>query len=269
MAHAYDPPMPDYRIDGFEAATEQIEDDFSAVTLSDDLFVPLSEHHTTDGRGSYLLLHDRSAIWDVPGTAEYVTLHITRDVEQRTFGFASERHPIVPLAQNWLIRRGCPKEATEVSNLHGPRPADALTARLEDLLRTNPGDRYKTLDHYTDNPCSRDFGVEVCALVYDNHPDSAATPYRLFLEETSRNLHTYTVREGVFASAEEADTWVGERDSPLPLAPDPPGAVGRRAAAARARSTVTGHGLAVAPAPVSPPRSAGGPAPTRCREGAR
>lgn len=256
MAHAYEPPTLDYRIDGFEAATEQIEDDFSSATLSDDLFVPLAGHHSADGRDSYLLLHDRAAIWGIPGTAEYVTLHITRDVEQRTFDFASERHPGAPLAQNWLVRRGCPQEAAEVSNHHGPRPADAFTARLEDLLRTNPGNRYELLDHCTDNPCSFDFGVEVRTLVYDSHPDSARTPYRLFLEETTKDLRSYTVREGAFTSAEQADTWVMERDSPLPLAPAPPDTGGRRAAAARARPTVSGSGLAVAPAPVSPPRPA-------------
>ncbi|MFI2369867.1 hypothetical protein [Streptomyces sp. NPDC018833] len=269
MAHAYEPPTPDYRLDGFQAATEKIEDDFFSVTLSDDLFVPFSEHHSADGRDSYQLLYDRSAIWDIPGTAEYVTLHISRDVEQRTFDFTSERHPVVPLAQNWLIRRGCPREAAEGSHHHGPRPADAVTARLEDLLRTNPGNRYEVLDHYTDNPCSFDIGVEVRTLVHDSHPDSADAPYRLFLEETTKDLRSYTVREGAFTSAEEADTWAVERESPLPLAPDPPGAVGRRATAARARSTVTGNGLAVAPAPVSPPRSAAGPAPTHSRGSAR
>ncbi|MFC8350385.1 hypothetical protein [Streptomyces sp. NPDC057280] len=269
MARAYEPSAPDYRLDGFQAVTQQTEDDFSSVTLSDDLFVPFSEHHSADGRDSHLLLYDRSAIWDVPGTAEYVTLHITRDVDQRTFDFASERHPVVPLAQNWLIRRGCPPEVVRGSHPHGPRPADGLTARLEDLLRANSDNRYEVLDHYTDNPCSFDVGVEVRTLVYDSHPDSADAPYRLFLEETTKDMRSYTVREGAFTSAEEAATWIMERDSPLPLAPAPPGSVGRRAAAARARSTVTGNGLAVAPAPVSPPRPATGPAPAHSRGRAR
>ena len=113
MPHTYEPPVPDYRIDGFEAATEQIEDDFSSATLTDDLFVALTDHHSADGRDSYLLLYDRSAIWDIPGAAEYVTLHITRDIERRTFTFASERHPVAPLAQNWRIGRGCPKAAAD------------------------------------------------------------------------------------------------------------------------------------------------------------
>ncbi|MGW2702370.1 hypothetical protein [Streptomyces sp. NPDC001340] len=269
MAHAHEPPAPDYRLNGFQAATAQIEDDFFSVTLSDDLFVPFSDHHSADGRDSYLLVYDRSAIWDVPGAAEYVTLHIVRDVEQRTFDFASERHPVVPLAQHWLIRRGCPQEAAEESHRHGPpRPADAVTARLEGLLRTNPGNRYEVLDHYTDNPCSFDVGVEVRTLVYDSHPDSAEAPFRLFLEETTKDMRTYIVREGVFASAEEADTWVVERDSPFPLAPAPPGTFDRWSAAARARSTTSGNALAVAPAPVSPPRSAES-APTHSRRSTR
>ncbi|MFG3363533.1 hypothetical protein ACGF0K_00970 [Streptomyces sp. NPDC048156] len=268
MPHTYEPPTPDYRIDGFEAATEQIEDDFSSATLSDDLFAPIAEYHRADGRDSYLLLDDGAAIWDIPGTAEYVTLHITRDIEQRTFDFASERHPVAPLAQNWLIRRGCPQEAAEVSNRHGPRPADALTARLEDLLRTNPSDRYEVLDHYTDSPCSFDFGVEVRTLVHDSHPDSAHTPYRLFLQETTKDLRSYTVREGAFTSAEQADTWVMERDSPLPLPPAPPDTVGRRAAAARARSALSGNDSSVGPVPVSPSRSAE-PAKKHSRGGTR
>lgn len=264
MAYAYEPPVPEYRIDGFEAASEQIEEDFSSVTLTDDLFVTLADHHNADGHDSYLLLYDRAAIWDIPGAAEYLSLHITRDVEQRTFTFAFERHPVVPLAQNWLTSRGCPRETTEMSSRHGPRPADALTTRLEDLLRTNPGNRYDVLDHYTDNPCSFDFGVEVRTLVYDNHPDSADTPYRLFLEETTKDLRSYTVREGAFANAEDADRWAVERDTPLPLAPAPPDTAERRATAARARSITPGSGVSVAPAPISPSRSAG-PPPTRRR----
>ncbi|MGG7569197.1 hypothetical protein [Streptomyces sirii] len=252
-------PAPDYRLDGYKAASEQIEDDFFSVTLSDDMLVPLAEHHSADGRDTYLLLYDRAAIWDIPGMAEYISLHITRDVDQRTFDFGYENHPVIPLAQNWLIRQGCPAASAELSKNHGPRPADALTARLEDLLKANPGDRYKVIDHYSDNPCSFDFGTEVRTLVHDSHPDSASAPYRLFLEETTKDFRSYTVREGAFATAEAADTWAMERDSLFPLAPTPQGTLGRRAEAARARSTVQAGSLAVAPAPVAPPRSAAAP----------
>ncbi|AJT68652.1 hypothetical protein T261_7050 [Streptomyces lydicus] len=205
MTNTCEPPRPDYRIDGFEAATEQTEDDFHSVTLSDDMLVPLAEHHSADDRDTYLLLYDRAATWAIPGTAEYVTLHINRDTEQRTFGFAHERHPVIPLAQNWLIRQGCPAESTEPN--HGPRPADALTTRLEGLLRTNPDSRYEVIDHYTDNPYSPYTGSEVRTLVHDSHPDSAMAPYRLFLEETTTDHQSYAVREGAFSTAQAAKTW--------------------------------------------------------------
>lgn len=267
MANSYVPPRPDYRLDGFEAATEQTEDDFFSVTLSDDMLVPLAEHHSADGRDTYLLLYDRTAIWDIPGTAEYVTLHITRDTAQRTFDFTHERRPVIPLAQNWLIRQGCPAESAELAKNHGPRPADALTARLEDMLRANPDDRYTVPDHSTDNPCSFDFGIEVSTLVHDSHPASAHTPYRVFLEETAKDFRSYTVRQGAFPTAEAADTWARERSTPFPLAPAPDDAIGLRAEAARACSTVNSGGLAMPPAAVTPPGSPSA-APARVRRNA-
>ncbi|SEC12685.1 hypothetical protein [Streptomyces sp. 2314.4] len=267
MANTY-APVPDYRIDGFEAATERVEEAFFSLTLSDDMFVPLAEHHSADGRDTYLLLYDRAAIWDIPGMAEYVSLHITRDSDQRTFDFAYECQPVIPLAHNWLIRQGCPQEAIASADRNRPRPADALTARLEDLLRANPEDRYKVIDHYTHNPSSFNFGIEVRTLVHDSHPDSASAPYRLFLEETTKDFRSYTVREGAFATAEAADTWAMERAALLPLAPAPQGTVGLRAEAARDRSTVKSSGLAVAPAPVAPPRPAAA-APARPRRSAQ
>ncbi|WP_406133203.1 hypothetical protein [Streptomyces zaomyceticus] len=269
MTDTHETQAPCYRIDGFEAATERIEEDFFSLTLTDDMFVPLAEHHSDNGRDTYLLFYDQAAIWDVPGTAEYVAFHITRDVEQLTFDFEYERAPTAPLAQNWLIRQGCPPEATTQTRNHGPRPADALTSRLEDLLRTNPDGRYKVIDHYTDNPGSFDFGSEVRTLVHDGHPDSAHAPYRLFLEETAKDFRSYTVREGTFTSAEAADAWAMDRSTPLPLATAPKSTVAHRAQAARTRSPRTGTaGLAIPPTPLAAPRPAPLSAP-RSRGGAR
>ncbi|MEU8913154.1 hypothetical protein [Streptomyces nigrescens] len=241
--------------------------DFHGVSLSDDMLVPLAEHHSADGRDTYLLLNDRSAIWDIPGTAEYVTLHIARDIERRTFGFEHEHQPVIPLAQNWLIRQGCPAELAELSKNHGTRPTDALTARLDDMLRTNPDGRYTVLDHSTANPCSIDFGIEVSTLVHDCHPDSAHALYQVFLEETTKDFHSYTVWEDAFPASEAADTWVQERSTPLPLAPAPDGTVGLRAEAARVRSTVKTGGRAMPPAAVVPSQSAAA-APARARRSA-
>lgn len=225
MTVDYGPSSPAYRIDGYEAAAERIEDDFVSVTLSDGEFLPLAEHHTADGRDSYLLLYDGSAIWGIPGAPSYVSLHITRDVEQRTFRFRQDTHPLIPLAQNWLIRKGCPPDAIEVSRQDGPRAADALTTQLEDRLQTNPGNRYEVIDHYTDNTGSFDAGIETWTLTRDSHPDSVSAPYRLFIEEVTKNMGSYTVREGTFTSAEAADSWISDRDTPLPPAAAPTGAV--------------------------------------------
>ncbi|MFI0808194.1 hypothetical protein [Streptomyces echinatus] len=271
MTDTYAPPMPDYRIDGLAPATEAIKQDFFTVTLSDDMFVPLAEHHSYDGHDSYLLFHDQAATWGVPGTAEYVAFHLTRDMGKRTFTFEYERAPVVPLAQNWLVRRGCRPDATMLDRNHGPRPADALTSRLEDLLRTNPDGRYEVLDHYTDSPGSLDVATEVRTLVRDSHPDSAPAPYRLFLEETAKDFRSYTVREGAFSSAEAADAWAMDRSAPLPLPPGSESSAVHRAHAARARtrSPLAGSAsLAVPPAPVTAPRSAAHCAPCSGR-GAR
>ncbi|MGP3775450.1 hypothetical protein ACTWJ8_31985 [Streptomyces sp. SDT5-1] len=253
MQELYEALEHDYRLSGFQAATEQIEDDFFRSTLSEDMLLSLATHHSADDRDSYLLFFDRAAIWDdAPGQAEYVALHITRDTGSRTFDFAVERAPVLPLAQNWLVQEGCPPDTTLVADNHGPRPADALTSQLEARLRTDTDGRYEVLDHFTDNPSAFDSGTEVRTLTYDHHPDSTSAPYRLFLEETDKNFQQYTVREGAFPSAEAADEWAIARDSALPFAPAPDGS--SRAQAAHSHAIATAH-LAVPPAPDATPRT--------------
>ncbi|MFG3255278.1 hypothetical protein [Streptomyces sp. NPDC048172] len=253
--------VPDYRIDGFEPASNSVAQDFAAVTLSDDMYVELAAHHTKGN--TFLLLHDRAATWDIPGTAEYVGMRIQRDLFEGTFTFEHIRQPTVPITQNWLISRGCPPEATDLGAAPGPRPADGLTSRLEDVLRANPDGRYTLLDHYTHNPGRFNEGIEVSALVHDGHPDSAERPYRLFLEEVTPSLDTYTVREGAFASAEAADAWLENRDTPLPLAPAPPRTYDRRATAALTRTTT--HTTASVQPPLPGVAPLPGTAPARSR----
>jgi hypothetical protein len=57
MANTYVSPEPDYRIDGFDAATERIEKDFLSVTLSDDMSAPIDERHSADGRHNFCQRH--------------------------------------------------------------------------------------------------------------------------------------------------------------------------------------------------------------------
>ncbi|MER7047573.1 hypothetical protein [Streptomyces jumonjinensis] len=237
---------PDYRLDGFTAATAEVERDFLNATFSDDSFVPLAAHHSQGGRDSYLLFFDRSATWGIPGSPAYVALHLHRDADLGTFRFSQETHPLVPLGQRWLIEQGCPPDGIGLTNTHGLKPADPLTTLLEDLLRTGPGDRYEVLDHYTDDE-------ETWALLRDADPDLAELPYRVFLEEVSFQGNTYTFREGTFATADAADDWLYDRDTPLPLAPAP---ALTRAEAAVTRSPRTSDRSAVLPNPVTTARSA-------------
>ncbi|AZK96625.1 hypothetical protein [Streptomyces tsukubensis] len=233
---------PDYRLDGFTAATAEVERDFFHATISDDSFVPLAAHHSPDDRDSYLLFFDQSATWGIPGSPAYVALHLTRDAELGTFRFSQETHPLVPLGQRWLIEQGCPPEGIGLTNTHGLQPADPLTTLLENRLRTGPEDRMKVLDHYTNDE-------ETWALLHDTDPASAELPFRVFLEEVSFQENTYTVREGAFATADAADDWLSDRDTPLPPAP-----ALSRAEAAGARSPRAPDRPADAPNPVPPAR---------------
>ncbi|MGW7517774.1 hypothetical protein ACWGJ2_19515 [Streptomyces sp. NPDC054796] len=255
---------PDYRIESFAPASALVKDDFMRLTLCDDMFTELAAHHTKGN--TFLLLYDRAATWDMPGTAEYLGMHIRRDLFEGTFTVEHTRKPTVPVTQNWLITRGCRPEAIELSHTPGPRPADALTTRLEDMLRTNPGGRYTLLDDHTHNPGSFTEGTEVSLLVRDDHPGSAERPYRIFLEETTPSLTTYTVREGAFPSIESATAWLRDRDTPLPLAPEPANStVDRRAAAARTRSTTPATASTRPPLPGAAPAAGTGPVRSRGR----
>ncbi|WP_406220708.1 hypothetical protein [Streptomyces decoyicus] len=237
----------DYRIEGYDPATDQIADQLRHLRLEDEYFAVRAAYHSPDERHSFWLLFDKLAIYDVPGTAEYVTFHLTRDLEGRTFDFRLARHPLIPLAQNWLIREGCPAQSALQSHQDRPSPADAVTTRLEDQLRSNTDDRYELFDHYTSG--SPNSGIQVRALVYDRHPDSENEPYRLFLEETPPSLRTYTLREVAFATAAKANAWARHRPKTRPVESAPASRASRREQTEPSR--VATHTLAEPPAPVT------------------
>ncbi|WP_269858015.1 hypothetical protein [Streptomyces sp. RPT161] len=238
---------PDYRLEGFEPTDDDVAEDFSFVTLYDDSLVAVAEHHSSDGRDTYLVLYDNSAQWGAPGTPAYIAMHVKREVGQRSFRFDSTPVALVPLAQRWLIERGCPAEAIEVSHANSPKPKDELTQQLEERLKSS-GNRYEVLDHNTYNPGRFDFGTETWVLVHDSHLDSAEQPYRVFLEEVSADLSGYTVREGAFADEDAAEEWLWNRDTPLPRPVEATRGTTHRAQAALARST-TEIPAATVPAP--------------------
>ncbi|MCX4870855.1 glycosyl hydrolase [Streptomyces sp. NBC_00257] len=203
---------PDFRLEGFEPAdadADYVEQRF----WSGDLTV-LAEHHTgLNGSHSFVVAHDGSVTWGVPGEPQLAAIKVTRDLSLNTFTFEAEYHATVSFAQRWLIERGCPPEEIAQVGEDFMRPADDLTIRVEQQIRTS-GDRYEVLDSETTDydPC------ETWTLTRDSV--AAEAPIRVFLEEGNFDAHAYTLREGAFADEVAARRWLDERDSPLPLPPE-------------------------------------------------
>ncbi|GAA0285946.1 hypothetical protein GCM10010302_25280 [Streptomyces polychromogenes] len=232
------PGSPDFRLTGFAPANALVEDNFELVTTATDELSVVAQHHSADGRNTYLIFYDTTAVYGHPGAPAYIAAHATRDRRRRVFDFEHASHPLVPLAQSWLTERGFPTDALVSLPAHGPRPADDTTSRLEGLLRANPGNGYQVLDHYTEHESRLGYGTRTTALVHDAHPRSAANPFRVFLEEVDPDFETYTIREGAFSSIEAADIWIAAGNLPLPQTATP--SVGRRAGAARAKTACPG-----------------------------
>ncbi|MEV5847732.1 glycosyl hydrolase [Streptomyces sp. NPDC051985] len=220
----------DFRLDDFEPADAASELAESSVWAGD--LTVLAEHHTTpEGTHSYLVAHDRSMTWGVPGDPQLVAIKITRDLRDRTFTFETANHAGLAFAQNWLIKRGCPPERIVQAVGDFMKPADDLTLWIERQIRES-GSRYKVLDSWTSDfaPC------ETWTLTRDS--SAAQAPIRVFLEEGNADAHTYTMREGAFADEAAARHWLEDRGSPLPQPPDYRGeAAARLTRAALTRSS--------------------------------
>ncbi|MGW8557985.1 glycosyl hydrolase [Streptomyces tubercidicus] len=173
----------------------------------------MAEYHTTDGSHSYVVAHDRSVTWGVPGEPQVVAIKVTRDLSLSTFTLDTAYHAMVPFAQNWLIERGCPPERIAPVGDDFVKPADDLTVRIEQQVRGS-GTRYQVLDSRT-----WDIGpYENWALTRDCNAGQA--PIRLFLNEWGHGPGTYTMREGAFADEDAARCWLDDRSSPLPQPPE-------------------------------------------------
>ncbi|OII62193.1 hypothetical protein BJP40_03910 [Streptomyces sp. CC53] len=171
----------------------------------------LAEHHTADGRQSFLVLHDASAIYGVPGESQLVALHLARDVETRTFTLDSARVPLPSLAQSWLIQRRCPVKAIDAPDGWGTRPADETTVALERRLRDH-GNRMTLVDSYS----GEGYPTAETRVLLESRDPRASHPYRLLLEVADLRTGTHTLREGAFETAEAALDWLEDRSSPLP-----------------------------------------------------
>jgi len=202
----------DFQLDDLEPADPVSE--FAEQRFRGSDFTVLAEHHTAPGGSrSFVVAHDRSATWGVPGQPQIVAIKVARDVGTNTFTFESSSHPTVSFAQNWLTEHGCPPEPIAQVGDQFMKPADDLTRQIEQKLRTS-GDRYRVFDSHTS-----DFDPsETWTLTHDS--TVAQAPIRVFLEEGDFDTHTYTVREGAFPDEDAARNWLADRSSPLPRPPE-------------------------------------------------
>ena len=230
-----------FRLDGLEPA--DAASGHAVNQLWDDDLTALAEHHTTpNGSHSYIVAHDRSVTWGVPGNPQLIAIKIARDPRLRTFTYESAYHATVAFAQNWLIERGCPTERIGLTHDDLMKPADDHTVQVEQQIRESRG-RYSVIDTFTsdDDPC------ETWTLTHDSQ--ARRLPIRAFLEELDVKSRTYTMREGAFADADDAQLWLDDHATPLPEPPERrrPTPLGN-AADLRARSAVT---RSIAPAPTA------------------
>lgn len=216
------------RLDDFEAADPQTKKAFLyAVEINDQDLLPLAEHHSPSGADSFYVLHDGSATWGIPGEPQIVALHIQRDLAAKTFRFEHAPLPLPSMAQSWLIHRSCPPDKIGLNPDLGPPPADEATRALEQRLRGD-GDHFAYGYSYTSD--SSDDMVTVVALRAMD--ERALSPYRVVVEEVDTTVWTHTLREGGFATREEAVQWCNDRigGTAGPLPPVHPAASSTRPA---------------------------------------
>ncbi|MER6500169.1 hypothetical protein ABT218_12440 [Streptomyces sp. NPDC001455] len=199
-------PEVDFELAEFDADEKVSLEFFSQVEVSSDMLVPLAEHHTASGVHSYYVLFDRTATYGHPGMPQYVAVHLQRDQDKRTFDFERALLPLPAMAQSWLIHRGCPPDAIGLNPELGPPPADEATSALERRL-AGDGDHYAMGYSYTrDDPDDMVTLVALRAL-----DEQAPSPFRVVVEEVDTDAWTHTLREGGFATVEDALKWCDDR----------------------------------------------------------
>ncbi|PKT72302.1 hypothetical protein CW362_14515 [Streptomyces populi] len=199
-------PQVDFELDDFDADEEVYLDFYRKVGVPEDMLVPLAEHHTPDGVNSYYVLFDRTATWGHPGMPHLIAVYLQRDQEKRTFSYEQAPMPLPAMAQSWLIHRGCPPGAIGLNPELGPPSADEATRALEQRL-AGEGDHYAMGYSYTcDDPDDMVTVVALRAL-----GERALSPYRVVVEEVDPSAWTRTLREGGFATVEDALQWCDDR----------------------------------------------------------
>ncbi|MGW7303960.1 hypothetical protein ACWGI1_00090 [Streptomyces sp. NPDC054835] len=186
---------PDYGLDDFEPAAPCHQDLLDLVETP--VYKVLGEYRT--GTDAYFVLYDEGAPWGIPGAPQLRAVHVARDLRARTFKIDTTELPLVAMAESWLIARGCPNGVVDPA-CH--RPADAITRALEARVRRD-GDHFALLTSYSDD--ERD-SPETVAMLRSLDPQ-ARPEFRILLERYDEKSGTHTLREGGFASHEQAVAW--------------------------------------------------------------
>ncbi|MFD8607368.1 hypothetical protein [Streptomyces sp. NPDC059631] len=119
----------DFGLDDLSPVDDDSEEAMEALWAGD--LTVLSQHHTTpNGSHSFVLAHDRSVTWGIPGEPQLVAIAVARDLRQSTFTFETSHHATASFAQNWLAERGCPLERIALHGGDYIEPADDLTLQV-------------------------------------------------------------------------------------------------------------------------------------------
>ncbi|MEU9000672.1 hypothetical protein [Streptomyces sp. NPDC048551] len=197
---------PDFRLDGYQAASDEVEEHFyGRIEADEDMLTALAEHHSADARHSFHVLHDGTATWGIPGEPQIIALHITRDPGARTFTFEHAALPLPAMAQSWLVSRGCPREGIRLPPGMGTTPADEATTALQDRL-VGDGHRFALIDSYTNDSSNRP-RTTVLLRALD---DKDAHPFRVLVEEADLAKYTHTLREGGFPTYDAAVSYFND-----------------------------------------------------------
>jgi hypothetical protein len=233
---AHDTPPPtaeipgfvDFRVDDLDS-DERASDAFASAMAGTSVDA-IAEHHSDDDTHSFYVLYDGSATWGIPGEPPIIALYLQRDRSRKTFCFERAALPLPSMAQSWLIRRGCPRDAIALRPDRGTRPADEATRALESRL-IGDGDTYALGWSYTrDDPEDH-----VTLAVLRALDERAPSPFRVLVEEVDFQSWTHTLREGGFDTVDGAMKWAEDRLSGVarPLPPVRPPSSSRPAAVAQ------------------------------------
>jgi len=224
------------QVEDLEAHTEEDERrrwEFAYVQSIDVLAVQHTANpHTPLLTESYLVVHDGTMTWDVPGSKQLAGIHVQRDLGAGTYRLEYQRAPIVALAQNWLVSRGADLDQVTPRG-EGLPTCDQPSRELEQRL-ASAGDRYWIVNSYTSDvildparssggPPSTDeelvYDFNTWIIAQDQRPKPGQHPVRVFYEDVDYLGRSYTLREGGFPDLDAAYKWTrraGEPDNPLP-----------------------------------------------------